>query len=318
MLGLADRGAVFDLLDAVMAGKTAAALDILADQYASGADPSQVLEDLLGLVHWLTRLRIAPDTADAPGVPEIERVRGRRMAEATSMGDLTRAWQMLLKGLNEVRFAPAPLPAAEMVLVRLAFAAGLPTPAEALRDAGTARPPVPVGAPRSPPALVPVDTPPAGGAAPLARALQRPDETAAEPTALAEPRSFADVVELAARHDEAVLYGHLVGSVHLVAFEPPRITLRPGPGAPADLPRRLTRFLGERTGRTWSVSISQDEGASTLLDAREAAVRVRRTEAAEHPLVRAILERFPGAEVTEVRDLAADVLAPADTDEGDG
>lgn len=136
MLGLADRTHVFDLLDAVLKGEIAAALDLFADQYAAGADPAAILEDMLEFVHWLTRVKIVPAIADAADVPEAERIRGRAMADALSMAALARAWQMVFKGLAEVHAAPAAGHAADMVLVRMAYAADLPTPAESVRALG--------------------------------------------------------------------------------------------------------------------------------------------------------------------------------------
>ena len=133
MLGLADRTVVFDLFHAVMRGDIKAALDLIGGQYAAGADPAVVLEDMLDLTHWLTRIKIIPSACDAPGVPEAERVRGRELAAGLGMAELTRAWQILLKGLGETRSAPVPIQAAEMTLVRLGYAARLPTPAEAIK-----------------------------------------------------------------------------------------------------------------------------------------------------------------------------------------
>src|ERR1700761_9037292 len=141
MLGLADRARVFDLFDAVMKGDTAQALSLLTEQYAVGADPAVVLQDMLELTHWLTRLKLTPDQADAAAVAETERVRGADMAKRLSMAALTRCWSMLLKGLAETRAAPSPLQAAEMVLVRLMFAADLPSPAEAVEQLRSNPPP---------------------------------------------------------------------------------------------------------------------------------------------------------------------------------
>ncbi len=132
MLGLADRQLTFDMFDAVMRGDATTALAVLEDQYRAGADPLMLIEDLLALTHWLTRIKLAPETALGTDVPEAERVRGGEMAKALSMADVTRSWQMLLKGLSETRMAPVPLHAAEMLLIRLAYAAQLPSPAEAL------------------------------------------------------------------------------------------------------------------------------------------------------------------------------------------
>ena len=154
MLGLADRVQVFDLLDAVLRGDVKTGLDLLANQYVSGADPIVVLQDLLELTHWLTRLKVAPDGADEALVAEAERTRGKDMAVGLSMPVLTRTWQMLLKGLTEARSAPLPLQAVEMTLVRLAYSADLPTPEEAIKALGkgggsTSKPshPAPSGGP---------------------------------------------------------------------------------------------------------------------------------------------------------------------------
>jgi len=130
MLGLADRARIFDLFTAVVTGKVPESLETLAGLHAAGADPAVVIQDLLELSHFLTRAKLVPATLDAPGQPETERVRGRELSERLSMASLARIWQMLLKSLGEVQSAPIPLQAAEMALIRLAYASELPTPAD--------------------------------------------------------------------------------------------------------------------------------------------------------------------------------------------
>ncbi|WP_422368890.1 DNA polymerase III subunit gamma/tau [Pelagibius sp.] len=130
MLGLADRARIFDLFAAVVRGKVPESLEILGDLYAAGADPAVVMQDLLELAHFLTRAKLVPATLAAPGQPETERLRGRELSESLSLASLARIWQMLLKGLGEVQTAPIPLQAAEMALIRLAYASDLPSPAE--------------------------------------------------------------------------------------------------------------------------------------------------------------------------------------------
>src|ERR1700744_3161666 len=146
MLGLADRTRVIDLFDALMRGDIAAALKELRDQYDAGADPAVVLTDLAEFTHFVTRVKVVPAVADDRSLAEIERTRGRAFAAALSMRVLARTWQMLFKGLPEVQSAAKPIAAAEMVLVRIAYAADLPTPDEVVRllttsgDAPAARP----------------------------------------------------------------------------------------------------------------------------------------------------------------------------------
>ncbi|HEY8016264.1 MAG TPA: DNA polymerase III subunit gamma/tau, partial [Dongiaceae bacterium] len=176
MMGLADRSRLFDLFDLLMQGQTAGALAILAELYQSGADPALLLQDLLDLTHWLTRIKFLPQAADDPAAAEIERRRGRELAGRLSISVLTRCWQMLLKGLGEVQAAPSPLQAAEMALIRLTHAADMPPPGELARRlleagaAGTATPAVPpaasASAPAAPPGSMSASAPRASAATP--------------------------------------------------------------------------------------------------------------------------------------------------------
>ncbi len=302
MLGLSDRAQVFDLFEAVIGGQTAAALETLSDMYAAGADPVVVLQDLLELTHFLTRAKLVPDCAEAPGVPETERVRGRTLAEALSLPVLARCWQMLLKGLGETRDAPSPLQAAEMVLIRLSYASELPTPGELVRqlaapqESGVGRPGG-VAAPSSP----------AGPRAAAAVQDQPREETAAQPEPELRPRptSFAEVVALAQVRREPLLAHQLAGEVHLVHFEPGRLEFRPDAGAPRDLAGRLGRLLQDWTGERWVVSVSDVEGAPTLRSQQQEHEASRRAAVEKDPLVQAVLEKFPGAKLVDRRDRPA-------------
>ena len=295
MLGLADRALVFDLLEAVMSGDVKTALDVLAGQYAAGASPVVVLQDLLELVHWLTRLKVAPDGAADPALAENERTRGGAMAEKLAMSVLTRAWQMLLKGLGEARAAPMPLQAVEMVLVRLAYAADLPTPADAVKslEAGGA---VAARAP-TPAPVRPAPRPTMTATAIATEHMPQPAVSAA-PQAIAEPlpqpQSFAEVVKLFVAKREAVLSTHLHRNVHLVRFEQGLIEFKPARLAPGDLAGQVGKMLTNWTGQRWVVSVSNAGGAPTLYD--------QEIEAAKSdPLVKSILEAFPGATVEAIK-----------------
>ena len=299
MVGLADRTQTLDLLESIMKGDAAAALNNLAGQYAAGADPAVVLEDMLELVHWLTRVKVVPEAADDPGVAEAERVRGRGMAETLSMAALTLSWQMLLKGLGEVRIAPSPMQAAEMVLIRLAFAADLPSPADAVAGMKGGKSAAPASSRPTPSAPAPSG---GGGAAAVAVA-----EPQAEPQAQAapekpDPQSFAQVIELVQAKREMILHANLTSNLHLVAFEPGRVEFRPGQNAPEDLARDLSRFLNDNTARRWLVTVSSEGGAATLLRQKEEAAASRKNEAAQDPFVREVLNAFPGAEITDVQN----------------
>ena len=330
MLGVADRGQVFDLLETLLRGDAATALAQFDRLYQEGADPLLLLQDLLDFAHFLTRLKLAPTAGAGDPILEGDRERARPLADQLSMPALARVWQMLLKGLGEVQAAPSPVQAAEMVLVRLAYVADLPVPAELVRSvqgiaprndapaqasASRRDPPIPAAAvPPSPPA--PVAAAPPSAAAPrrasvdLAKAAVEPmPNPAPPPVAVLEPmpQSFDEAVALFDKRREPVLRSHLMTHLHLVHFEPGRIEFRPAPGAPRDLANRLGQLLGEWTGTRWLIAISEAEGEPTLRQQEEHHQTELRNGVATHPLVRAVLDAFPGATIAAVRERFAAV-----------
>ena len=311
MLGLADRARIFDLFEAVLGGKVPEALDQLDQQYRLGADPAVVVQDLLELTHWLTRLKLTPDAAQAFAVPEAERVRGGDMAKKLAMPHLSRAWQMLLKGLNEIRQSPNPLQAAEMVLIRLAYVSDLPSPAEAIEQAKNSPHPGGGGGRAAP-------TPPSIGIG-TSYGVDGPRALAVAPVTNLPPmpQSFAEVVAMAVEKRESVLATNLRHDVRVVRFQVGSIECRIGEGRHLqDLPQKLARALSDWTGRRWMVSLNSTEPAQpTLAEQESQAEQLRRDDAANHPLVQAVLTAFPGAAVTAVRDLtSADADSETDDD----
>ncbi len=331
MLGIADKGLVFDLLETVLKGDAAHALERLGSLYDGGADPILVIQDLLDLVHFLMRLKLTPTAGEGDPAMEGERGRGQPLAAKLSVPVLARAWQMLLKGLQEAQTAPSPLQAAEMVLVRLAYVADLPAPADVVKALSGDGAAAPAAGARSAAGMSTGSAAPSmlggGSGAPGVRraavgetepaGAPRTARAAAPTTAVAPgleplPQSFLEVVALFDRKREALLRSHLFANVHLVRFEPGRIELRPTEGAPRDLANRLGKLLGDWTGERWVVSVSQNEGEPTLREQAAARDETMRHEAAAHPLVRAVLDTFPGARIEAVRDIGREAPAPAD------
>ena len=322
MLGLADRGRIIDLFEAVMRGDVATALTELRDQYDSGADPAVVLADLAEFVHFVTRLKIVPQAAQESTVTEVERVRGVA-ATALPMRVLSRAWQMLLKGIGEVQSAPRPVMAAEMVLIRLAFAADLPTPDEALRSlSGGASAGGAPGGGGSGGAALPrgggETRGSAGGLSVAARSEPRaqaapaiPAQATAQPAAMRLAR-FEDMVALAAEKRDIAMKLALERDVRLVRFEDGRLEFAPQSGASPQLAAELTKRFTEWTGRRWFVAVVSEDGQPTLKDKADAEAAERMTGVRGDPLVRAVLERFPGAQIVDVRDSAPPAAAADD------
>jgi DNA polymerase III subunit gamma/tau len=307
MLGLADRGRVLDLMDMILKGDAGGALNELGAQYAAGADPLAVLRDLAEITHWVSVVKITPDAADDPTISPDERARGSTMAGALPMRVLTRMWQMLLKSLEEVSAAPNAMMAAEMAVIRLTHVADLPSPEELVRKLQNADPPAggsgggrPVqgtGAPAVDGGATAVAPAPRGGngGAPSA-ALEQ-----AVVIGLARYPSFAHVIELIRANRDVKLLVEVEAGLHLVSYQPGRIEFSPGPDAPGDLAQRLGARLQDWTGNRWAVSVVSQGGAPTIADVRDATENTLKARASEHPMVRAVLARFPKARITDIR-----------------
>ncbi len=330
MLGLADRVRIVDLFEALMKGDVAAALKELREQYDIGADPSVVLSDLAEFTHFVTRVKVVPAVADDVSLSEAERLRGRDFATQLSMRVLSRCWQMLLKGVAEVQASGRPVAAAEMVLVRIAYAADLPTPDEVIRSMGEegapARPQgnggnggavaapaqsfaprfdAPRGSPRSSAALSPR---PADD--PVAQRIEQPTLVIG---------SFEQMIALAAEKRDIPMKLALERDVRLVRCEDGQLEIALEANAAKTLVHDLQRKLTAWTGKRWMVVVSQEQGAATMRaqsDARQAEIE-RGVQA--DPLVQAVLNRFPGAKIVGVTQNALDAgeaeAAPPEEDE---
>ncbi|MGA2495293.1 MAG: DNA polymerase III subunit gamma/tau [Roseiarcus sp.] len=307
MLGLSDRGEVIDLFGYAMAGEIGLALELTAKLHLAGADPAELLIELAEFCHLVTRLKLAPNGVDDAEISESERRRGAEMAEKLSIGQLTRAWQILLKGVEDVKDSPRPLASAEMALIRLAFAADLPTPEDALRrlaEAGEASPRIaPVGAAAPAPSSPRVSPSSSEGSALRARVAPSPTPAPAAAPKPAGPRlaRFGDVVALARAKRDIRLSQALESDVRLASFEAGRIEFSLVQGASPEIVQALSRRLGEWTGERWMVTLAAGATAPTLREQETARRNERLGGAGEHPVVRKILERFPGAKIVDVR-----------------
>ncbi|WP_112662859.1 DNA polymerase III subunit gamma/tau [Microvirga flavescens] len=307
MLGLADRTLVIDLFEAVMRGDIPAAFAGLRAQYDAGADPGMILSDLAAFTHTVTRLKLIPEAAKDPALSEAERTRGLEFAAKLSVRVLSRTWQILLKGLPEVQSSNRPVATAEMVLVRLAYAADLPTPDEALRALkdGT---PLPSGGTPSP-----APTRPSGGGGPIvsgnvalatSQAMPQPRPEPPQGAPVMRLRRFEDVVALMGEKREIVLKAALERDVRLVRFEEGRIEFNLADGASRAIANDLSRALQQWTGQRWVVALSSQDGEATLKEKADAAEKERKDGAASHPLVQAVLAKFPGAQIVNVVERA--------------
>ena len=364
MLGLADRARVVDLFETLARGDAAAALTEFAGQYEAGANPVAVLNDLADFTHLVTRFKFAPASADDPSLSEAERTRGAEFSKTLAVSTLSRIWQMLLKGIPETESAARQQAAAEMVLIRIAHAANLPSPEDAARRLADFANGTAIDAPPAPPrpngggtamqggsnvnavgrAMSASGS--AGGPTAMLRAVPKADpvappqavsEHAAQPSEAprAEERpapeplvkigSLKDIVDLCSKNREPVLRTLLRQHVHMVRIETGRLEIRLGADAPRSLVNDLQTRLEKWSGIRWLVILSREEGEPTLVQQEAQDKETRLLDARSDPDIAAILERFPGAKIMDVRvrkdetedDEAQAAPAAAVTEEGD-
>ncbi|HEX3710404.1 MAG TPA: DNA polymerase III subunit gamma/tau [Pseudolabrys sp.] len=333
MLGLADRVRIVDLFEALMKGDVVAALNELREQYDIGADPAVVLSDLAEFTHFVTRVKVVPAVADDVALSEAERVRGRAFAAQLSMRVLSRVWQMLLKGIGEVQASGRPVNAAEMVLVRIAYAADLPTPDEVVRtmsdNGGTARAqgnggPSPAQA--APQSFTPRYDAPRG--APRSSAAVSP-RIADDPVAQRDEQptlsigSFEQLIALAVEKRDITVKMALERDVRLVRCEDGQLEIALEASAPKTFVHDLQRKLTAWTGKRWMVVVSQEQGAATMRELANDREEELKRGIMSDPLVQAVLKRFPGATIGPITqkgdepDFSGDAPLDSPSDEED-
>ncbi len=352
MLGLADRARIIDLFEMLMRGDVASALREFRAQYDVGADPSVVLTDLADFNHLVTRIRFTPDVADDISLSEDERTRGRDFAEKLSIRVLSRTWQMLLKGIAEVDSSSRPVQAAEMLMIRLAHAADLPTLDEALKALeeggslasqsprsdgprpGNGGPPMTHGSAAASAIGAPRGSIGSNGGATMRLVEQAPrPEPVAPPHPVAEEavpavpvNSIQDIIALAEKQRDMQFKILVKNCVRLVSLKPGRLEINLTETAPKTLLTDLSQKLSDWTGMRWMISLSREAGAATIHETETAKRDSMLSDARADPDVAAILAKFPGAKIINVRmaappeqaDIATggdDTLAPVEEDD---
>lgn len=329
MLGLADRARIIDLFEMLMRGDVAGVLKEFRAQYDVGADPSVVLSDLADFNHLVTRLRFTPEVAQDMSLSEDERVRGAGFAKTLSIRALSRCWQMLLKGIHEVETSSRPVQAAEMLLIRLAHSADLPTLDEALKAiangqvGGSSAPSAPQGGGGS--GSGGGTTAYAAADAVSGQMLQRQNnggaalrlaEPAAQPVmqsqAIVQPkaepapqavhiRDLNDIVNLAGNKRDLQFKVLVKNFVRLVSIGQNRMEIALTEHAPKTLATDMAQRLLDWTGERWMVSVARDGGGQTVAEVETARREELVTDARADPDVAAILAKFPGAKIIDVR-----------------
>lgn len=240
--------------------------------------------------------------------------RAAELAGKLTMPTLGKTWQILLKGLAEVQAAPNPQSAAEMVIIRLAYAADLPDPADLIKkiqeqgDSGAGMPVSTPSGPTSSPSPQPTASAPAtveaprggprGGGEMVALAIVPQDSP---PQALTSIKTLEDVVSALEAQNEVVLASQVYQYVHLVKLEEGRLEIRPESEAPPNLAQNLGQALSRIAEDRWMVSVSGAPGQPTLAQSAQALLEAERAEILQMPIMKEVLSVFPEAEIKAIK-----------------
>ena len=275
-----------------------------ANRFVNGANPVSVLNDLLKLTHNLTQTLLLPAFVNDPSLSESEKIFLKETSAKISVAALSKIWQMLIKGLNEMQTAPVPIDALEMVLIRIAYSANLPSPAEVMEsikkksESGIAL-----------------------SAAPTAETL--PLKTAGVVVLPAKEAvsgvSFADINELLKYLEEKkqprFVY-MLKHDMEICNFANGKITFKADDRLTSETLAELNRTLEDLTGQKWSFDIAVGKVEHTIAEKEKEQKENDKKNVAQTPLVKAILDEFRGAKIeTITRKIPAQGEAENDDNE---
>jgi DNA polymerase-3 subunit gamma/tau len=284
MLGLSNRSDMIQLFASLMEGDTANALTQTNTLYMKGADPLNVLQDLLDITHAMTTLKVAPQVnLQDLDIPQTEEKRCQEMAQQLSVATLSYGWQILMKGLEEVKNAPWPKPTLEMVLIRLMHINHI---LDGKAEIPTSKKPVATG-PINTPTIEDIRSEP-----PQPMVVQ----TTTSIPAAAVPNSFEGLIELCQSKREALLASTLMDSVHVIDYHPGILRYRLAhPHASAPL-IKLGKLLREWTATDWTLESLADGGAPTLQEQQQKKIDALQAD----PKVQEILKCFPGSKIETI------------------
>ena len=291
MLGSSDRANILDLFEETMSGDITTALNHLEKMNQNGIDPLSIVQDLLEVVHLVTKCKVQPDYIDV-SLSESEKQKSFNLAQKAPMVQLGRAWQMLLKGIEEVQTSFSPFSALEMLIIRLVYLADKP-------DAGARTPSLEVGQKKK--VEVVRDDNALLSIASSTKNVKNINEN--DPNIERCPSNFIEIVDMFEKKREAIIHATLIEKVKPVRVEAGLLEIEDTRDIDSDLPGRIGRLLSEWTDTPWQIALVQSSGEKTLREKMVDAELEAKKNAKNDPIVASVLSNFPGAEIKSVRKI---------------
>ena len=297
MLGLADRSQTLALFEKLVKGDMEAVLRDISEQYTNGATPIIILQDLINITHDLAKIKIVPTLLNSTSLSEIEKTTFTDLSGKCSLAILSKIWQMLIKGISEINMAPSAVEALEMILLRIAYSASLPTPYEILNE---------VKKNSNLSGYSANSSPSVGSEKKNLTTTQISQDDSTMTTVFNTVEDFLRYLEGAKK---ALIEYSIKNDVCIREFSNGHIAMNIAPTIHEDFIMNLHKLLSEATGKQWEIEIVKGELGETIAEKEKSAVEAKKKNVAEYPLVKKILEEFKGSRIETVVRKNLDNLA---------
>ncbi len=281
MLGMADRGQAFEIFEKLLSGDMPELVKKLQEVYKNGANPTAVLNDLINITHLLTKVLLIPAFANNENLSETEKSFLKETSAKTNIALLSKIWQMLIKGLNELQTAPVPIDALEMILIRIAYSANLPTPAELLESIKKKS--------NLKQQNFTVTT--------AVNSLAAKNEKPSLPQVKSRFDKVTDFIAYLEKNKQARLVYMMKNDIEVVEFGNGVMKFKATERISSDFMTSINKFLETSTGQKWSLDIISGDVILSIANIENAQKEADKKNVAENPLVKAILDEFKGAKI---------------------
>ena len=296
MLGLADRGKIYELLGHIAKGQASESLDLFRNLYNSGADILMIFEELLNVIHSITQIKISPDIQNDISIPELERVKGSEFATQLSMNSLSLMWQVLFKGFQELQNGFHLFQHGEMIIVRLIFINNSPNPEPNKKNS-----PKKIDQPKLETSdntvnkKIDIESNPNN--------IDSPIKKETENTTAIQISNFRQFVDYFYMKREALLHAQLYNSVKLISFKEGEVTINTSSLRDPHFNRNVAKLISTWTGRIWQIHSSDSNVGSSLGEEdvvnQQNEIKVMK----DHPEIKKILEALPGLSIHSITDI---------------
>ena len=291
MLGLNGYEKNIEIFELCLLNKCSEALKTYDSIIQNGVQPSQVISNLLEICHLASKMNVIKEE-----ISDNDHFQKRIYnLAANNLTKLVNFWQILIKSIEEIRYAPNQDQAGSMAIIKLCYGSLLPDPSTLLKKLSNSQ-----GSDQESDNLV-------NNPALKINEQKKNDEELnntikGQDTPNKNPESFEEVLELLLIHKELLLHAQIINNLHLVSFSKGFIKVRLNTNSDMDIPKKLSSTLEKLTNTKWVVSISEEEGEQTVAEKESLKLEDRKNKIKNNPEFSEVFKYFPDAKIISIED----------------